>query len=317
MIVETEQNGSSTVVSCLCHGGSLQPPVTVISRSEHLSLELVTSASHASTSYFKHSGPLFQARFEFVHPPVCGPAVLEASAFGHITFPQLNSVFSPVMTVLPVRCIWELQVHKERDVWLNFEKVDVDGQISISIPKRSEPLLAVDGQNFTSLYDLPVLTSEELSSGDGVLELKLELVVETWNERVNLRVTWTELGRVPTDARKLSSGLAPIESEDFRDRSEEYCEFFCPGDENYCIPNFLVCNSVANCPNASASADEAASLCSQDQDSAAVNWITVTVGGVVGSVVFLACFIVVFRACCCRRRRDKHHQMASRDMYMR
>lgn len=72
--------------------------------------------------YFRRDAALFEARYRFVHGPLCGPASLAAASEGQLAFPHLEALaFAPPPRAID--CRWELNVHWKKDLWLNFEKV--------------------------------------------------------------------------------------------------------------------------------------------------------------------------------------------------
>lgn len=64
----------------------------IISKGEHLNLQLIVDSAHSALSYFKNSNPLFEATYEFVHGPLCGPAVIYPITDGEIHYPYYEAV---------------------------------------------------------------------------------------------------------------------------------------------------------------------------------------------------------------------------------
>lgn len=62
------------------------------------------------------------SRYEFVHSPLCGPAVIPASTEGELHFPHYEAL-GYTEPPRSIRCIWEIRVNRDRDVWLHFDKV--------------------------------------------------------------------------------------------------------------------------------------------------------------------------------------------------
>ena len=100
----------------------LRQTVKVVSRGERLAMLLSVAGSAAAASYFKHPAPLFTARYQFVHGPLCGPAHIKPSADGTLVFPHLDAL-GYTEPPRDIHCIWDLQVHPDRDLLLHFDKV--------------------------------------------------------------------------------------------------------------------------------------------------------------------------------------------------
>lgn len=151
--------GSTT---CLCRGK--QPAVTrVVSRADQLNLQLIVDGAHATSSYFKHEAPLFEAEYEFVHGPLCGPPVLQAAAEGEIHYPYYEAL-GYVEPPKSIRCIWEIRVNRDRDLWLHFDRIKFasrhcdEGHVEIWVRSRPlEPFLSVCSEN-VSLIKVPNIT---------------------------------------------------------------------------------------------------------------------------------------------------------------
>lgn len=315
MVLEPETNTTSAAVACICHQGVVQPPITVVSHVERLTLEMRIDAAHASSSYFKHTGPLFEARYEFVHGPLCGPALLEAATDGELLFPHYEALGRNAEPPRTVHCIWELRVHKDRDLWLNLERVKFvtqscdEGQLEISVAGKTTPFFSLCGEKVaTASKDLPILTAAELMAGStspaDSPTLKIVFRGNIFSAMPTFKIAWTELFRLPrnADGTLTTSRLTEAET------GAEVCEFMCPGESGLCIPLSLVCNGVANCPlnNATASDDEGGDLCAR-AEAAPVNWLAVGLGAAGGGIMAAACLIVLCRACCHKRDSDDMH----------
>lgn len=310
---------------CLCKNAN--PPVvktskplaTFTSTTESLYLELVIDAMHSATSYFKHQNPLFEARYEFIHGPLCGPAVIPASTEGELHFPHYEALG---FTEPPrsIRCIWEIRVNKERDVWLHFDKVRFatrdcqDGRLEVYLPSRPEhPFLSICGHNVSN-KDMPPITSLDLTPEPraGYMappSVVIQFIGAITPARAAFKIAWTELFHLPRnpDGTLMTSKL----TEDGVTMSQQTdCEFLCPGESGLCIPASLVCNGVVNCPgngmkanvNGSTSldsGDEALELCSARTETNNVNWVMIGLGAAGGALFGLICLVLICRCCCC------------------
>lgn len=255
------------VGSCICakHANTVSRarPYRVVSSGETLNLQLIVDNAHAAASYFKNPSPLFEARYEFVHGPLCGPAIIAASAAdGEIVYPHLEALG---YTEPPnrIQCIWDLEIEEKKDIYLRFESINFasrhceDGNIQIYLPGRVEPYLSICGGNVSETKKLPIFSSGELGfeSLDDPLVIEKEktrsirivFIGSASPARAAFKIIWTGLSHMPrnSDGTLMTSRLT--------DSSKaEYglgCDFICPGEEGLCIPAQLICNGVLNCPN--------------------------------------------------------------------
>ena len=97
-------------------------PLRMVSQGEELALQLLVDGGGATSSYFKQPAPLFEARYQFIHGPLCGPTLHKASEEGDFLFPHLEAL-GYAEPPRDIHCIWELQGHRGRDLWLHFDKV--------------------------------------------------------------------------------------------------------------------------------------------------------------------------------------------------
>jgi hypothetical protein len=238
-------------VTCLCskHTSSTQ----IISRGEQLNLQLIVDSAHSALSYFKHNSPLFEANYEFVHGPLCGPPIIQPVLNGEIHYPYYEAI-GYVEPPKSIRCIWEIKVNRERDLWLHFDRIKFsskacdDGIVDIFLKGRLDPYLSICGENVSLVKELPVLSAAELSP-DGIEPgVTIQFIGRTSPTRAAFTIAWTELFHLPRnqDGSLMSSRLT--EGGTVEDNVEG-CEFACPGDAGLCIPARLVCNGVVNCPN--------------------------------------------------------------------
>lgn len=239
-------------VTCLCnrHIGS----TTIISRGEQMNLQLIVDNAHAALSYFKHTSPLFEASYEFVHGPLCGPPIVNPTTDGEIHYPYYEAI-GYVEPPKSIRCIWEIKVNKERDLWMHFDRIKFaskhcdDGVVDIFIKGKVDPYLSICGENVSMTKELPILSAAELSPDGHDPSITIQFVGRTSPTRAAFKIAWTELFHLPrnTDGSLMSSRLTEGGSVD-----DGGCEFQCPGEAGLCIPARLVCNGVINCPNVTA-----------------------------------------------------------------
>ncbi|XP_078035220.1 uncharacterized protein LOC144469145 [Augochlora pura] len=156
---------------CICRSGPVadgKPVARVISRGEKLELKLLVDGTHAAASYFKQHAPLFEAKYEFAHSPLCGPAVLEATTNGEVEFPHYEAL-GYVAPPRSIKCIWELRVNRDRDVWLHFDKIKFasrsceDGKLEIFLPGDPDPFLGICGENISSALNTPIISEAQIS----------------------------------------------------------------------------------------------------------------------------------------------------------
>lgn len=254
--------------SCLCakHANTVsrQRPYRVVSSGETLNLQLIVDNAHAAASYFKNPSPLFEARYEFVHGPLCGPAVLAAASDGEIVYPHLEALG---YTEPPkrIQCIWDLEIEEKRDIWLHFDSIKFasrhceDGNIQIYLPGRIEPYLSICGGNVSETDKLPILSAGELGfeSLDDPLVIEKEktrsirivFIGSASPARAAFKIAWTGLYHLPknSDGTLMTSRLTDGGSKS--SDPNHGCDFICPGDDALCIPARLICNGVVNCPN--------------------------------------------------------------------
>lgn len=64
----------------------------IISKGEQLNLQLIVDSAHSALSYFKHNAALFEATYEFVHGPLCGPPIIQPTTDGEIHYPYYEAI---------------------------------------------------------------------------------------------------------------------------------------------------------------------------------------------------------------------------------
>ncbi|XP_076240876.1 uncharacterized protein LOC143183250 [Calliopsis andreniformis] len=275
---------------CICRSmngsglnGEDKPVLRIVSRGEKLELKLLVDGAHAATSYFKQSAPLFEAKYEFAHSPLCGPAILPAATDGEIEFPHYEAL-GYVAPPRSIKCIWELRVNRDRDVWLHFDKIKFasrsceDGKIEIFLPGSTESFLSICGENVSYVREMPIISAAQIapkshSSGSNMdpsqtqhsqlpgalLPQSLPTDQQQQHQQQQEDFEW------PAVTVQFTGSMAPARAafkiawtELYhlpRDASgalntqklEEFCGFQCPGDAG-CIPTRLLCNGVVNCP---------------------------------------------------------------------
>lgn len=256
--------------SCLCakHATTVSRarPFRVVSSGETLNLQLIVDNAHAASSYFKNPSPLFEARYEFVHGPLCGPAILAAASDGEIVYPHLEAL-GYAEPPKKIQCIWDLEIEEKRDIWLHFDRIKFasrhcdDGNIQIYLPGRTEPYLSVCGENISIARELPILSAGELgfdllddpADKDKVRSIRIVFIGSASPARATFKIAWTGLYHLPknSDGTLMTSRLT--DGMNFRITDiQDGCDFICPGDESLCIPGSLICNGVVNCPNITA-----------------------------------------------------------------
>lgn len=251
-LLKAAQSGE---VTCLCNRPST--PVQIISRGEQLNLQLIVDSAHSALSYFKHNAALFEATYEFVHGPLCGPPIIQPTTDGEIHYPYYEAIgyVEPPKTI---RCIWEIKVNRERDLWLHFDRIKFaskscdDGIVDIFIKGRMDPYLSICGENVSQAKELPILSAAELSPDGGEPAVTLQFIGSTSPTRAVFKIAWTELFHLPRnqDGSLMTSKLT--EGGSGSEEMVEGCDFLCPGEAGLCIPARLVCNGVVNCPNLTA-----------------------------------------------------------------
>lgn len=96
--------------------------INFVSSGNTLNVELSLNPLYAAISYFKYDMPLFEARYEFVHGPLCGPSIIQPIDEGELIFPRFDAM-GFVEPPKSLECIWEIRVHEDKDLWLNFNQV--------------------------------------------------------------------------------------------------------------------------------------------------------------------------------------------------
>ncbi|XP_015172788.1 PREDICTED: uncharacterized protein LOC107064537 [Polistes dominula] len=314
--------------TCICRrdeeDGTPISPIRIVSRGEKLELKFLIDGVRAAANYFKQPSPIFEANYEFAHSPLCGPAILPATTDGEIEFPHYE-VLGFVAPPRSIKCIWELRVNLDRDLWLHFDKIKFasrsceDGKLEIFLPGSSDPYLGICGENVSYVREMPIISASQILPIDHDDTEYSNIIIQFTGSmapaRVAFKIAWTELYHLPRDS---SGGLNT-------QKLDEECGFRCPGDAG-CIPTRLVCNGVVNCPSISSSIiipysnnshpepnDESLESCAGPLGSnggsvvGPAGWAGAGLGAGLTILLAVSCLIVVCRICKRRSRsRDIH-----------
>uniref|UniRef100_A0A1B0FBH5 CUB domain-containing protein n=1 Tax=Glossina morsitans morsitans TaxID=37546 RepID=A0A1B0FBH5_GLOMM len=256
LVIWEEREKFQNNLACFCD--NIPRPVRVISSADQMNLEMIVQGQHAITSYFKNPNPLFEAYYEFAHGPLCGPITLGPSPDGELVYPfkkALALVTGP-MAAIPEhhyrreKCIWELKVAAQRDLWLHLEKARFgdrtcdSAKIEVYLAGRLEPRFIVCPENISLARDLPILSAADLgalASDQEPLPVLIQYTGDGQPGKNAFRLVWTELFHLP---RNPDGSLAASLLQDGGG-----CDFKCPGNTEVCIPRHLLCNGIENCPN--------------------------------------------------------------------
>lgn len=255
LVIWEERDRVSNNLACFCD--NIPRPVRVISSADQVNMEMIVQGQHAITSYFKNPNPLFEASFEFAHGPLCGPITLGPSPDGELVFPYKKALALVIGPMAPIpehlyrreKCIWELKVASQRDLWLHLEKARFgerscdSAKIEVYLAGRLEPRFIVCPENISLARDLPILSAADLGALTNDQEPLPVLIQYTGDGQPGkniFRLVWTELFHLP---RNPDGSLAASLLQDGD------CDFRCPGKTDVCLPRHLLCNGVANCPN--------------------------------------------------------------------
>ncbi|XP_074095188.1 cubilin homolog isoform X1 [Cotesia typhae] len=315
-VIVREPNIEADKGHCICKLSSPTPPLKVVSRGEKLELKFFVDGSHAAPSYFKQSSALFKANYEFVHSPLCGAALLPPATDGEIEFPSYEAL-SYVSPPRSIKCIWELRVNPDKDLWLHFDKIKFasrsceDGKLEIFLASITEPYLAICGENVSNVREMPIFSAVQLGQPripDGEPPpVVIQFTGSMAPARVAFKIAWTELFRLPRDT-----------SGQLNTQKLQECGFQCPRNTG-CIPERLLCNGIVNCPNINFPSvglnislvepnDESDEICggpiSNNNNSVVgpAGWAGAVFGASLAVILSLTCLIVVCRFC---RRRSR------------
>lgn len=109
-------DGSVGNVSVYSQCSKVRLPTDYLSHGPDLSLNLKVNGKTSFMNYFKSTAPLFEARFEFIHPKACGPISLEFWR-RQIALPPVNSYSYWTQSLYldnprnqdfgPMECVWD------------------------------------------------------------------------------------------------------------------------------------------------------------------------------------------------------------------
>lgn len=101
------------------------------------------------------------------------------------------------------KCIWELRVASQRDLWLHLDKAKFadkscdNGRIEIYLAGRLEPRFIICPENVSLARDLTILSAAELGALDNENEPLPVLIQYTGHSNNLFRLVWTELFHLP------------------------------------------------------------------------------------------------------------------------
>lgn len=258
LIIWEEKNKTQNRLACFCD--NIPRPVRIISSDSQMNLEMLVLGQYATSHYFKNQNTLFNANYEFIHPPICGSTTLGPRGDGELIFPHKNSFGLPI-TGKPqkmVKCIWELKVSNARDLWLSLDKARFGvygsceiGKLEIYLAGRLEPRFIVCPENASMAKDLPILSAAELGATGLENDEALPVIIQYTGDNRHpgksaFRLVWTELFHLPRNPDGSLATAALLTSP---------CDFHCPNDPSICLPKHLICDGILNCPNSTKNND--------------------------------------------------------------
>ena len=307
-MIDPQRNTSQI---CLCKENQAQYtfPITLISKGEQAEVALRVDSRHALANYFKFNVPIFEGIYKFVHGPLCGLTHLGPSADGKLKFPFY---YNPQLRDQPVTCIWELQVHPDKDLWIHLDKLIfassakscADAKLEFYLP--SSPAPPVPAAGGSGSYYNTIINSMSAATpvqrqqpqplltlcGDSNLanrktEISSQLPILTAQKLkqggpLTIRLDAAAASKITfliswTELFQLPKnpdGSLMMSKLEQKNIVEE-CGFLCPGPEGVCIAKELECNGVQNCPsnNSSEPHDESEFKCRISQSRIMImNW---------------------------------------------
>lgn len=161
--------------------------------------------SYSAANYFKANFSLFEASYKFVHGPLCGPAIYKPVVDGELHFPYFEAL-GFIESPRNIHCVWDIQVNKNRDLQLHFEKVKFvsrdcqDGRLEIHLPSMEKTFLTICGHNVSAaLRGFRIITNEEITpklATDQNHYMQIHFIGHTTPARANFKIVWTELHHV-------------------------------------------------------------------------------------------------------------------------
>ncbi|KAG5667749.1 hypothetical protein PVAND_015719 [Polypedilum vanderplanki] len=215
IIIWEEKNKTQHRLACFCD--NIPRPVRIISSDKEMNLEMMVLGQYATQHYFKYSKTLFTANYEFLHPPICGGINLGPKSDGELVFPHTNAFGLPLdgTSQKTVKCIWELKVSSQRDLFISIDKAKFGiygscevGKIEIYIAGRLEPRFVICPENATQAKELPILSAAELGAIDNFNNEALPVFIQYTGDnrfpgKSAFRLVWTELFHLPRNTDKL------------------------------------------------------------------------------------------------------------------
>ena len=193
------------IAACYC-GKSILSNKVIISKTDRLNVDMVIDGNNAATNYFKHDNALFEASYEFIHSPLCGPTLIESSTDGEILFPFYDAI-GYVSAPKKIHCIWEIKVNRERDLWLHIDHIKFitnfcdDSVVKVYLKNRiNNPILSVCVMNSSLAKELPIISSSELDSDNIEPSIRIEFIAKVTPIRTSLKIAWTELFHLPRNS---------------------------------------------------------------------------------------------------------------------
>lgn len=208
LVIWEEREKHLNNLACFCD--NIPRPVRVVSSGDQMNLEMIIQGQHAIQTYFKNPNPLFEANYEFAHGPLCGPITYGPTADGELIFPYRNALGVPQSNEYTRgKCIWELKVNPQRDLWLHLDKAVFNdrscdlGRIEVYLVGRLEPRFIICPNNITLARDLSILTAAELGASDNSnepLPVLIQYTGDTTPGKNSFRLVWTELFHLPRNS---------------------------------------------------------------------------------------------------------------------
>lgn len=162
--------------------------------------------SFSAANYFKANFSLFEATYKFVHGPLCGPSVYKPAIEGELHFPYFEAL-GFIEPPRSIHCVWDIQVNKNHDLSLHFEKVKFvsrdcqDGRLEIHLPSMDKKFLTICGHNVSAaLKGFRIITMGELTPKvptDQSRFVQIHFIGHTTPARANFKIIWSELHHLP------------------------------------------------------------------------------------------------------------------------
>lgn len=285
--------------------------------------------------------PIFEGSYKFIHGPLCGLTELGPSADGKLKFPFY---YNPNLRDQPATCIWELQVHPDKDLWIHLDKLIfassakncADAKLEFylpSSPTTSIPSPGSSGSYYSNILGMPSTPIQkqqpqplltlcgDSNLGNRKTEISSQLPILTANKlkqggpltirldasaasKITFLISWTELYQLP----KNPDGS--LMTSKLEQKNLEECGFLCPGPEGICIAKELECNGVINCPsnNTSEPHDESEFRCTISKSRVMIFNMSFNISWMTAAIAGGSGALLFCLCCvlCCRCCRRKH-----------